>query len=160
MMRRIAPVLLSCVLATGLAACQVNPPEPEVRRDEAAPASLSPVEGAACWATDRVPARTATDLVAVGPTGERQPRTRVLHPAEDRLFAVPCPDQMGPDTIASLQRALAARGLHGGAVTGVMDAETAAAVRRYQAPRGLDSAILSLDAAQQLGLVPVPRDRL
>ena len=156
MIRRIASLLF---IAT-LAACQANPPEPEVRRDEAAPARLSAVEGAACWATDRVPARTRTDLVPVGTSGERQPRSRIVQPAEDRLFAVPCPDQLDTDTIASLQRALIARGLHTGAVTGVMDAQTADAVRRYQAPRGLDSGILSLEAAQQLGLVAVPRDSM
>jgi peptidoglycan hydrolase-like protein with peptidoglycan-binding domain len=37
-------------------------------------------------------------------------------------------------------------------ITGEMNPETAEAVRRFQAERGLDSPVLSLAAARELGL--------
>ncbi|NHX28166.1 peptidoglycan-binding protein, partial [Escherichia coli] len=58
--------------------------------------------------------------------------------------------------VASLQRALNARGYHA-PISGVMDDATRQAVRRYQAGQGLDSADLSLDTARKLGLVAYPR---
>lgn len=76
---------------------------------------------------------------------------------EERLFAVPCPEVQTQDFVASVQRALAVRGLYAGPVNGRMDAETRRAVRAYQAPQGLDSDILTLDAARQLGLVAIAR---
>ena len=155
MLRLAFPLIAVAVLA----GCQTAP-EADVARAAQAPAeALSATEGA-CWATDRVPAVTQTVFVEVpGQTG-LQPREQVLRPAEDRLFAVPCPGVIDADLVASLQRALSARGLYAGPVTGTLDEATAAAVRRYQAPQGLDSGLLSLDAAQQLGLVAIPRNRL
>ena len=60
---------------------------------------------------------------------------------------------MTVDFIASLQRALKARGLYLLPLTGQMDMPTRAALRRFQADRGLDSDRLSLRAARELGLV-------
>lgn len=76
---------------------------------------------------------------------------------EDRLFATPCPGATTPEFWASLQRALSVRGLYTGPVTGQPDGATGEAVRRYQAPLGLDSPVLSLDAARQLGLIRWPQ---
>lgn len=142
--RRLAPPLVALAL---LAACQTGLDGPRdtgtaerARPADLPPAVAAPADPAACWAQDRVP-------VAGGG-------------AEDRLFAVPCPDALTPEFWASVQRALAVRGLHTGPVTGLPDAATAEAVRRFQAPLGLDSAVLSLDGARHLGLVPWPRDRL
>ena len=53
------------------------------------------------------------------------------------------------------QRALAARGYYAGPITGVMDRRTQAAIRAYQRPQGLDSAMISLAAARQMGLIAV-----
>jgi peptidoglycan hydrolase-like protein with peptidoglycan-binding domain len=64
---------------------------------------------------------------------------------------------MTPEFLASLQRALQARGIFRGAVTGAMDAPTQKAVRAYQQSLGLDLPVLTLAAAQSLGLVPVAR---
>lgn len=72
-------------------------------------------------------------------------------------FRVPCPEVMTPEFLASLQRALQARGFFQGTVTGAMDAPTQQAVRAYQKSLGLDLPILTLVAAQSLGLVPVAR---
>jgi len=128
--------------------------------------------GAACWASDRIPAlertvyderilreaeRDQTGRILREAVVERTPRRLVERAAEERLFAVPCPDQMTPDLIAALQRALRVRGLFDGSANGVLDAATRAAVRDFQRPQGLDSDILSLDAAWQLGLIAMPR---
>lgn len=156
MPRYLAPLALIALLA----ACQTGTAEPEVRRSEPVQASLGAIPSDACWATDRVPAVVETRYDSTGPDGARAAQEVVLRPAEDRLFAVPCPDQMADDFTASLQRALSARGHYAGAITGLHDAETIAAIRRFQAPQGLDSGILSLQAAQSLGLVAMPRDAL
>lgn len=126
-----------------------------------------------CWAEELIPAviETVTEQTEVAPA---QPATadkpavpasyqsrvqqRILSDRSDVWFLVPCPEQIGPDTIASLQRALKVRGLYRGGVTGAMDAATATAIRRYQAPQGLDSPKLSLAAARQLGLVAYARE--
>ncbi|WP_330696677.1 peptidoglycan-binding domain-containing protein [Fontisubflavum oceani] len=89
--------------------------------------------------------------------------TRRVHdrnPAADRAgrrelwFETPCQAEIrDPDFIASLQRALAARDLYRGPANGVMDARTRRAIRAFQEPQGLNSPILSMAAARQLGLV-------
>ena len=62
--------------------------------------------------------------------------------------------------VASLQRALKARGFYLQPLTGVLDAHTSEAVRRFQADRGLDSLRLSLAAARELGIVSTDLDQL
>ena len=81
----------------------------------------------------------------------------VVRPRQPVWFRIPCPEDGvdNPSFVASLQRALKARGFYGAAVTGVKDAATDAAVLRYQSANGLDNAVLSRVAAQALGLVPV-----
>ena len=69
-------------------------------------------------------------------------------------FAVLCPDELTPERIATLQRALKARLAYDGAITGVYDSETSRAVQAFQAPLGIDSAELARNLAQRLGLVP------
>lgn len=120
-----------------LAACQSGQaPAPAQRAAPPVAAVAAVADPTACWA---------------------QARVSVANGVEDRLFAVPCPDQLTPVLWASVQRALAARGLYTGPITGEPDAETGEALRRYQAPMGLDSPVLSLDAARHLGLVAWPR---
>lgn len=155
-------IALPLLVTLALGACQAADTEATVSRAQPAPEAgrAAVVPAGACWATDRVPALTETRFVVVEGRSGLQPEETTLRPAEDRLFAVPCPEQLDAELTASLQRALSARGLYAGPITGTMDAETTEAVRRYQAPQGLDSGVLSLDAAQQMGLIAIPRDRL
>ena len=103
-----------------------------------------------------VQAEIAEDGTVIRPPIYRKaPVPRIVRPRGEMSFEAPCPEQQTPDFVASLQRALAARGHFAGNVTGVMDAPTAAALRRYQSERGLDSAQLSLETARALGLVAV-----
>lgn len=128
----------------------------------------------ACWAQDVAPLviETVTEQVQVAPE-ERAPDGTVIHPAAFRSetrqkivqersqiwFQAPCPEEFTVAFVASLQRALKARALYVAPVTGVMDGATEAAVRKFQAERGLDSPKLSLAAARQLGLVAGDFDR-
>jgi hypothetical protein len=132
------------------------------------PAGQTPVEkDGACWASDTTPAviETVTEHLLIRPE-QRDDAGNVTRPAEfetktaQRLvqdremvwFAAPCAASMTVDFIASLQRALKARGRYLHAVTGVYDPDTAEAVRKLQAEHGLDSAVLALDTALDLGL--------
>ncbi|WP_428539236.1 peptidoglycan-binding domain-containing protein [Profundibacter sp.] len=75
----------------------------------------------------------------------------------DIWFETPCPDALDTNFIAMLQRALKARGLYDGEIDGTLGTGTRKAIRMYQAAHGLDSDILALDAARQLGLIAYPR---
>lgn len=77
---------------------------------------------------------------------------RIIEDREETWFETPCAMDGNAEYIMVLQRALSARGHYDGAATGVMDRATAMAVRAYQQPQGLDSSVLSLAAARQLGL--------
>jgi hypothetical protein len=129
----------------------------------------------ACWDKDTTPAviETVTEQVLVSPeardaagqiTAPATFRSKTAqHMVQDRQevwFRAPCPAQMDVAFLASLQRALKARGLYDAPISGLYDDATAEAVRRFQAERGLDSPRLSLAAAKELGLIAVDIDRL
>lgn len=164
---------VALVILLALAACGGPPvpaaPEPGDLGAEIHPGPEAPEKPAgACWAQDVSPLtiETVTEQVQVSPE-ERAPDGSVLHPAAFRSetrqkivqerseiwFRTPCPEAFTVAFVASLQRALKARALYLAPVTGVMDATTEAAVRQYQAERGLDSPKLSLAAARHLGLI-------
>ncbi|WP_317055187.1 peptidoglycan-binding domain-containing protein [Roseovarius rhodophyticola] len=82
-------------------------------------------------------------------------RQQIVQERKETWFETPCASDLTPEFTASVQRALKARGVYRGPITSVMDARTRAAVRAYQKPQGLESGILSLAAARQLGLVAV-----
>ncbi|MBV0911733.1 peptidoglycan-binding domain-containing protein [Anianabacter salinae] len=146
--------------------------EPEVTRFKTeAPPGSNPD---ACYGRDVSPAtvETITEQVLLQPAEVRSDGT-VIYPAvyktetQQRIvkerrelwFETPCTRDLTPDFVASLQRALDARGYYRGPFSGEMDARTRAAVRAYQKPQGLDSGIVSSAAARKLGLVavgPVP----
>ncbi len=103
-----------------------------------------------------VQAEIAEDGTVIRPPIYRKaPVPRVVEERSEITFEAPCPDQMTPQFIASVQRALAARGHFSGNVTGTLDAPTTAAIREYQSERGLASAQLSLETARALGLIAV-----
>ncbi|MBT0958832.1 peptidoglycan-binding protein [Alphaproteobacteria bacterium KMM 3653] len=162
-------------LAGALTACQ----EVSDMRGLSEPAPLigraSAPEGAApgtCWDQDVTPARieTVTEQHLVTPAA-LDGAGRVLVPAVYRTetrqaitqerktlwVETLCADEMTPEMVSSIQRALAARGWYQGPITGAMDRGTRIAIRRYQTPRGLNSALLSRDVARELGLIVVER---
>ena len=173
MMRHASLTLTGALL--WLAACQqAGVPQAPGRADLSAdlvrltvPGPPESAEGA-CWASDVTPMviETVTEQVMVseaksGPDGtvlspavfHSESRQKIVQEREEVWFRSPCPQEMTVDFIASLQRALKARGLYVLPLTGQMDAATRAALRRFQADRGLESDKLSLTAARELGLV-------
>lgn len=123
-----------------------------------------------CWAKQTTPAviETVTRQVQVRPA-QVGPDGAILSPAQyrtetvqdivqerqDQWFETLCDDQLTPDFIASLQRALAIRGYYIWPVNGEIDRNTRAAIRQYQSTQGLNTATLSQATAQQLGLAVV-----
>ncbi len=146
--------------------------EPEVIRatTEHGPPGAEP---GSCWGRDVTPAiiETVTEQVMLQPAEvladgtvrhpavyKTETRQAIVRERRETWFQAPCDEDLPPNFTATLQRALQARGHYRGSITGEMDARTRAAIRRYQKPQGLDCSILSLKAAQRLGLVVVPRD--
>ena len=176
-------VVIGLVCAAALAGCQGGGAVPKApgRADLAAEIVTltrpGPPEGpeGACWESDVTPAviETVTEQVVVTPevrdaaglvvtpaTYRTDTHARIVSDRREVWFRAPCPEAYTLDFVASLQRALTARGYYLLPVTGAMDAGTRDAVRRYQADRGLDSPRLSLAAARDLGLLPVEREAL
>lgn len=169
---------LFCALAlSGTSACTSSGPdlgalgEPEVTRlSQVAPPGAEP---GTCWGKNVTPAiiETVTHQVMLQPAQvmadgtvtqpavyKTETRQDIVQERKEIWFLTPCPNAMTPEFIASVQRALAARGIYRGGISGEMDAGTRAAVRRFQKPQGLDSGILSLAAARKLGLVALERN--
>lgn len=154
-----------------LAACGTAPgASSDAQAPDSPPPLAEKMDDGSCRARDTVPAiyehvmgevqvvqaEIAEDGTVIRPPiYRRAPVPRVVRERAEITFEAPCPDQMTPEFIASVQRALAARGLFAGTVTGTLDPPTAAAIRRYQSERGLESAQLSLETARALGLIAV-----
>lgn len=99
------------------------------------------------------PATTAADGSPVPATYRTETHTRVVSERQEVWFRAPCPDVYTADFIASLQRALKARGYYLLPLTGQWDRGTADAIRRFQDDRGFDSPKLTLAAAREMGLI-------
>ena len=130
---------------------------------------------AACWASDTTPAiietvteqvvtgeelRDAAGVVVAPASFETKTFQRMVQDREEVWFRAPCAADVTVNFVATLQRALKARGIYLQPVTGVVDAATSDAIRRFQAARGLDSPVLSLAAAKELGISATDRDDL
>ncbi len=155
-------------LMIGLGACVPQTPvQVPIQAQPEAPPGAPP---GTCWHRNTSPAviETVTDQVLIQPAQVNEAgqitrpavfrtvtRQEIVQPRRDAWVETPCPDQLTSGFIASLQRALAARGFYQGAITGRMDRATRIAVRRYQKDSGLDSSTLSLATARQLGLVAI-----
>ena len=152
--------------AAVLAAC--TPVAPGSEAD--APAFVRAPDDGHCYAAEPIPAvyeqvpgqvqviqaEIAPDGTVIRPPIYRNATVpKLVRERSETRFKAPCPDQITPSFISSLQRALLARGYYSGEVTGSWTGGTRAALRRYQAERGLDSEQVSLDTARELGLSAV-----
>ncbi len=170
MIRPSLPLALTALLLT---AC-THPADPLLRPDALGSQTLSgelvhrtadtpPASNpGVCWADAVTPAvyETETEHERVKPASpgaapvyQTITRQRIVKDREQVWFRAPCPAEMTPEFIGTLQRALLARGYYHGPLSGEMDPPTRAALRHFQSPLGLDSEILSLGAARMLGLV-------
>ncbi len=155
------------VLGLVLTAC-VAGPLPQVMRN--APPNARP---GSCYVRDTTPATVemanqqvqvtppiydATGTIVQPATYRTEVRQNIVQSRRQIWFETPCFADLTPDFIASLQRALIARGLLDGAPSGTLDNPTRAAIRAFQANTGPNSGELSMDSARRLGLVAVPRE--
>ena len=102
------------------------------------------------------PAQISSDgRVQAPPIYKTETRQEVVQPRRETWYEIICEADITPDFIASVQRALEARGYYRGPITGEMDARTRNAVGRYQVSEGLESKALSIAAARKLGLITV-----
>lgn len=166
-------------LCLALTACQRGYDLPAVSRFMEPDLIVSHAEGppnaapGSCWGRDMTPAvvETVTEQVILQPAAIRSDGTveappilrsetqqRIVRERREIWFETPCPNALTQEFTASVQRALAARGQYRGPETGQMDPRTRAAIRRFQSEQGLDSGVLSLAAARQLGLIAVRRE--
>lgn len=182
MTRKTFPILIAGLMLASACTTAGRPvPEAPARADLAAelirldrPGPPKGPEGA-CWASDITPmvVETVTEQVMVsperlGPDGaviapasfRSETHQRIVQEREEIWFRAPCDADWTVEFVATLQRALKARGYYLLPVTGALDGQTRDAVHRYQIDRGLDSPQLSLAAARELGIVAADRDRL
>jgi len=160
--------LASCVGTFPPSVAQLSEPVLSVSR-QPAPPNATP---GTCWGQDATPAviETVTEQIMLQPPEigtdgsvanqaiyKTETRQEIVKERQEIWFETPCDAQVPADFIATLQRALKARGMFRGAVTGEMDFRTRRAIRQFQKPQGLDSSILSLAAARKLGLIAVER---
>lgn len=128
-----------------------------------------------CWGRDVAPAVVQTvtahelDQPAVlGPDGtvlapatyRSVIRQDIVRERDEQAFETICPPVYTADFVASLQRALAARGYYDGPASGVLDRATERAVQDFQRDGGPDTPLLSIDAARRLGLIVLSRDQI
>lgn len=166
-MRHFTALALAALAGCGAAA-------PEVTRLGETPSlsgtyALAPpgADPSLCYGRDVTPAKveTLTHQVMLQPAEvtvegrvttpavfKTEQQQRILRERREIWFETPCPPQLTDEFVGSLQRALKARSIYRGPITGRMDGRTLRAVRAYQAARGLDSAVLSMKAAREMGL--------
>jgi hypothetical protein len=127
-----------------------------------------------CFARTTTPAiiETVTEQVMVQPASVRSDgtvqspaafrtvtRQQIMRERREVEFETPCAAVMTPQLIASVQRALIARGYYNGAINGRFDGRTATAIERFQTAQGdVQTSTLTLQTARTLGLVAQPRD--
>ncbi len=164
------------ILATVLAAAACQSERISAPGNADLSAELIPLEGTrppdgppgACWDSDILPTiiETVTEQALVqpevrGPDGSivtaaiyrTESSQKIVQDRGQVWFRAPCLADLDVDFVATLQRALKARGFYLLPLTGVYDGPTKDAVRRYQATRGFDSPRLTLTAARELGIV-------
>lgn len=163
------PFLLAALLLGSLSGC--TPPgantETVTRTGQDAPPGAAPDS---CWGKQTTPAiiETVTHQVMLQPAEiladgsvihpavfKTETRQDIVRPRRETWYEILCTTKLTPEFIGSLQRALTARDLYHGTISGEMDRATRAAVRRYQKPQGLNSNLLSLAAARQMGLAAI-----
>lgn len=102
------------------------------------------------------PAQVSSDgRVQAPPIYKTETRQEVVTPRRESWYEIICDADITPEFVASVQRALEARGFYRGPITGEIDMRTRAAIGRYQQSEGLDSKVLSIAAARKLGLIAV-----
>jgi len=174
-----ASAVLGLVLVSGCTDNLATRDATSPTRDTIGPLERPPVVDssvATCFARTTTPAliETVTHQVMVQPAIVRGDgtvespaafrtvtRQEILRERREVEFETPCTAILTPQLVASLQRALLARGYYRGTINGRIDGRTSAAIERYQIAQGdVPTPTLTLRTARSLGLVALPRDQL
>lgn len=176
---RVRNAAFATACAAVLVACTQAPPEPEAPTRfaftalEAAriPAPADAPAGS-CWARDVTPAVVETQTAQVevqpailNPDGSllapaiyaTETQQQIVKPRQEHVFETLCTEEITPEFVSSLQRALQARGRYQGPITGEIDAATETALRLFQRDQGLETGLLTLATARALGLAAIER---
>ena len=87
-------------------------------------------------------------------------RQQIVRERAEIRFETLCPQNYSAELVATLQRALKARGFYTEQISGTLDLQTGAAIQSFQRISGLDSPLLALETARQLGIVALSKDSL
>jgi len=130
-------------------------------------ATIETMADGRCFTFAPGPTRTETVVVTVQTAPEQrdasgaitQPaivrseeREQIVPAGPDVRFEVVCPQNLTQGLVASVQRALSARGAYAGPVNGLLDAGTQKAILVFQSRNGLQSGTLSIATAREFGL--------
>lgn len=173
-MHRSAPLALAVALA--LAACAPPPTSAPATVPAPIVMSLGEIETDAagrCFARMAPPTQTniVEEMIEVAPES-RSPDGTVINPAVFRTITRPqtvaigigarfetlCPPIYTANFVSSLQRALLIRRGYDGPITGQFDDATSLAVQQFQRARAIDSPLLAVMTARDLGLLEVRRN--
>ena len=87
-------------------------------------------------------------------------RQQIVRERTDIRFETICPQNYTAEFVTTLQWALKARGIYAGAINGTLDAQTGAAIQRFQRRSGPDPQLLAIETARTLGIAALSRARL
>jgi len=169
------PTLTALSCSVLLVACG-TPDAPDVSRlaERSGVITLPDPDTGMCRANDVTPAviETITERYVVQPAiytadgrvsapakYRTESRPVIIQERTEQQFDALCEADLTPDYVSNLQRALTVRGFYNGPINGALNWRTRRAVRLYQQDQGIDSAILSLKTARQLGLTAIELDR-
>lgn len=153
--------------ASGTAPDESQPARQSGEKTQVPPADAPARDPSLCWDKTVSPATVETitrkvlvtpakvddsGAIQTPPVYRDETERKIVTPRQDNWFEVPCPAQLTPELVASVQRALAARGYYAGRITGQLGPATQRAIRRYQAEQGLDSPSLAVSTARSFGL--------
>ena len=163
----VVAALAACTASSDATGFATRADQPSIIPAEDAPLNAAP---GTCWVEITTPAviETITQQTLIRPA-EIAANGQVLRPAEyqsnvrQRItqerealwIETPCPEEMTVERVATLQRALAARGYMPGPATGFLSTRTRSAIRAYQEDQGLTTSLLTRQTAEELGVIPV-----
>ena len=99
--------------------------------------------------------RNVANIVTKSATFQTITRQKIINERTSIRFETVCPQYYTTNFVMTLQRALKARGVYTGTISGILDLQTSEAIQRFQRMDELDTPIMSLKTAQYLGIIAI-----
>ena len=164
-MRRLKYVILAGFVGLGACSQESGPSGVgSAKLGATAPRDAAP---GTCWDKKVTPAKVETYIedilvqpaqistsgtIQSPPVYKSETRQRILSERQEDFVQIPCLQDLTEEFVASLQRALGARGYYAGPPSGALDGLTLDAITRFQADNGQSRKVLTVETAQMLGL--------